>query len=98
MQIKAFLAGIFLITLLSFLSFFALIFYFDPLQANKIIIILVYSTLYFGLTGFVTLVGFILRRAFRGKNLVASDAMNSFWQACLLAFAMVSVLVLVAEI
>lgn len=98
MQIKAFLAGIFLITLLSFLSFFALIFYFDPFQANKIIIILAYLTFLFGLAGFVTLVGFIIRRAFRSKNLVASDAMNSFWQACLLAFAIVSVLVLIAEI
>lgn len=98
MRLRTFLAGMMVITLFSLGSFFSLIFYFDPFEASKFILILVYLSLFFGLAGFSTLIGFFIRKILKKENLSFKDATNSFWQGILLASILVTVLILVSRI
>ncbi len=94
MRLAVFLTGIIVITLLSWVCFFCLLFYFDPLGINKIILILVYLTLFLGLAGFLTLVGIGLRKILGKSNLAFKDATASFGQGIFLAFVLVGILIL----
>lgn len=98
MQLRTFLAGMMVITLFSLGSFFSLIFYFDPFEASKFILILVYSTLFFGLAGLSTLLGFFIRKILKKENLSFKDATNSFWQGILLSLILVAALIIVSKL
>lgn len=97
MKLGTFLTGTAVIALLSSGSFFSLIFYFDPLESSKIILILVYLTLFFSLAGFLTLIGFFIRKTLKKENLSFKDATNSFWQGILLALILIVGLIIVSN-
>ena len=98
MRLRTFLAGMMVITLFSLGSFFSLIFYFDPFEASKFILILVYSTLFFSLTGFSILIGFFIRKILKKENLSFKDATNSFWQGILLSLILIIALLITSNI
>ena len=99
MRFLTFLLGMVLITLVSLGSFIALIFYFNPFEASKFILILVYLTLFFSLTGLLSLISFFLRRILKSKsqNPVFKDINNSFWQGILLALILVIALIILSS-
>jgi len=94
MRIGSFLVGMMVITLFSLGSFFSLIFYFDPFEASRFILILVYLSLFFSLAGLSTLIGFFIRKILKKENLSFKDATNSFWQGILLALVLVGILIM----
>lgn len=98
MKLGTFLTGMMAITLFSLGSFFSLIFYFDPFEVSKFILILVYLTLFFGLTGFSTLIGFFIRKILKKENLSFKDATNSFWQGILLSSILIIALIITSNI
>lgn len=98
MRLGVFLLILFLFAALGLSSFFGLIFYFDPFQAGKIIIILAYLTLFFGLTGAVSLIGFLLRRISKKQKPAPQDLTASFWQGLIISLCVIVTLAIISHI
>lgn len=88
-MIRIFVIGLALITLLSLAALISILFYFDPFQADMVIIALVYLTLFFGLTGIFSLSGLLIQKIRIGKNLSFTDMGGSFGYGLLLSLILV---------
>lgn len=94
MRIGIFLATMCLLAALGLASFFGLIFSFDPFQASKAIIALVYLTLFFGLTGLFSLIVFWIKKRMNKKR----DTEKMFWTGVILSLLIVGGLAVFANV
>jgi hypothetical protein len=93
MRIGVFLLWISIVALLGLSAFFGIIFNFDPSEAGVVIKIMVYLTLFFGLTGLFSLVSYGGRKIFRKKRNVELD----FWMGVITSLIIVGGLVLLTK-
>jgi len=79
-------------------SFAGLVFYFDPFEANFIIIALAYLTLFFGLTGIISLAVFWTKRLRKSKKEAENDLIRGFWTGITISLFVIVVLLVMANI
>lgn len=84
----------FLLALLGFASFFGLILNFDPFTAGAGIIVLVYLTIFFGLTGLLSLIIFWIKQ-YKQKEY---DIEKNFWVGVVVSLVIVGGLAVLANI
>ena len=89
-----FVVIMFLLAVLGFASFFGLIFSFDPFVAGTGIITLTYFTLFFGLTGLFSLIGFGIKKRMRREWNIE----KIFWAGVILSLIIVGGLAILANI
>lgn len=103
MSSAAYLSGLVLATLLALACSTAILVYFEPNQAGPAVFILLYLTIFFGSTGFLTIIGFIIRRFSRGARRPLSNShlayhlIASFRQGLLLSVILISTLILQSQ-
>lgn len=98
MRLGVFLLILGLFAALGLASFAGLVFYFDPFEANFIIIILAYLTLFFGLIGIISLAVFWTKRRKKSKGHAEEDLIRSFWWGVGGSLFIIAMLLLVANI
>ena len=92
------------VTLLAWFAFFLVINSFDPQQANAVVFIFVYLSLFLSILGTLALLGFGLRKLWpmlffgreRRKDLSAKLALQSFRQALIFSAVIIIALILQA--
>lgn len=91
---KLYLAGIIFTTVLALISFFLIINFISPENADKTLLSLIYFSLFIGLSGIFTIIGFAIRRK-RQKNQMSLELLGiSFRQGMLLGLLMAGCLFL----
>lgn len=103
MQLKTYNLSMLGATLLAWFAFILVINSFDPQQANAVVFIFVYLSLFLSILGTLALLGFLLRKLWpmsffgreRKKELSAKLALKSFRQA--LIFSVVIILALILQ-
>jgi len=90
MKLRWFIAGMILITLLSWASLLSIVFYYNPDNiGNNYIFILFYLSLFFGLTGFFSLIIFSFKKFFNFSEPFFKQVATSFRQGFLLSLSLV---------
>lgn len=87
MQLKKALFILFTMTLLAFGGWLTILFDVDPARASRLMLVLLYSSVFFFLTGILSFVGFGLRVLLGNREIIYSHFVPSFRQAILTAFA-----------
>ncbi len=83
MPLSRYLIFMTLATLLSWASFLVVIFKVNPFNTSGLGFALFYFSLFFTLTGILSLVGFLIRRALVKNQFASEQALTSFRQAVL---------------
>jgi hypothetical protein len=94
MKIRSFLWGMAISTVLCWLAWVLVLFYIDPTASGFIGPAIFYLTLFFGLVGTFTIIGFFLRVWRSHNEVVYSHVGPAFRQALLFGVAFVGVLIL----
>jgi hypothetical protein len=82
-------------TIIAWVGFFTIIFNFDPQEANWIIFILFYLSLFLAVSGTLSIIGFFARiLLLRKRSILRYLATESFRQATIVAAALVVTLIL----
>ncbi|PIP28263.1 MAG: hypothetical protein COX29_02065 [Candidatus Moranbacteria bacterium CG23_combo_of_CG06-09_8_20_14_all_35_22] len=94
MTLKSYIWGMRFITLFSFFSLGAVIFYVDPENSGMIGIFLFYLAVFFVLSGIFNLILLFIRRIFLGHEMAVENIELSFRQGILLAIIAIGILIL----
>lgn len=94
MTLRSYIGGMFISTLLSLGAWVLIIFYIDPTVSGPLGFVLFYLSLFLGLVGLFSLVGFYLRRKISKKEIAFAHVSPSFRQGIFLAVILVGCLLL----
>lgn len=94
MNWRGYLLGIILATLVAWFCLGAILFSFEPTKDGLKILILFYLSLFIGVSGILTLIGFAIRRIRRREEVAFYQMNASFRQGLLLAIILVGSLIL----
>lgn len=94
MTLQRYLFGIAISTVFCFVAFGLICFYIDPFNTGLIGYLCFYASLFFGIVGFFTLVGFYLRLWFSRNEIIFAHVGPAFRQAILMATIVIGCLVL----
>ena len=94
MTLRSYLIGMFICSLLCLGSWILILIYVDPTNAGLLEFALFYLSLFFGLAGIFTLVGFYFRRLFAKNEIVFAHIGVSFRQGFFLAIILAGSLLL----
>lgn len=93
-MLKLYVAGIIFTTILALTSFFVVINFISPENADKILLSLVFFSLFIGLSGIFTIIGFVIRRQTQRNQMPLSLLGICFRQGMLLGALLVGSLFL----
>lgn len=94
MALKLYLAGIIFTAALALMSFFLIVYFLSPENADNTLLSLIYFSLFIGLSGIFTIIGFTIRRK-RQKNQMPLELLGiSFRQGILLGLLLAGCLFL----
>ncbi len=94
MTLRRYLLGMFVSTLFCWLSFALVVLFIDPFASGIIGPVVFYVSLFFGVVGLLTIIGFYLRVWLNKNEVIYSHISTSFRQAILLSAVFIGVLVL----
>ena len=96
MQLKSYLGGLIFSTILCWACFGLILFYIDPQESGWTGLSIFYASLFFALTGTLSLIGFYLRVWFSKNEIVYAHVFPAFRQGMFLSLILVISLVLQA--
>lgn len=85
MTLKSYLFAMTLGTILCLVSFGFVLYYINPVESGVVGLILFYSSLFFGLVGFLSLIGFFIRRRLSNNEVLYANIGIAFRQGVLLS-------------
>ena len=94
MSLRYFLISMTIATLVAYLVFVSVLYYFDPYQSGIMALVFFYVSLILALIGTFTLLGFIIRHFFTPTQIVFRDVATSFRQGILLSILIIMTLYL----
>lgn len=97
MNWRVYLFGMSLATAVAWFCLGAVLFSFEPVKNGLIIRILFYGSLFIGVSGILTLIGFLLRRIRQKEEIAFYQMSISFRQGLLLAIILVGSLLLQSQ-
>jgi len=97
MSLKKYLTGMTVATIITWLLFIFILSKIDPEITNWIGFLFFYFALFLGLSGTISILGFLIRKKIMKETLIFYSVKSSFRQSFLFSFLVVAVLFMLAE-